>query len=163
MDNDSSFLKYLIDEEIYLINESGQNEITDPKPAKESESFKNVVFENTTVIFLDYHRKQGLPELYQDFLSKILKSVELDPEKVEMIYSEDLKNYTEDSFEECKVIAFLSKAPDNLSTLMESEKYKIKTTQSNTFFLCDSLEAINEDTTLKRKLWDQLKMLFNIQ
>jgi hypothetical protein len=96
-------------------------------------------------------------------LFKILKAVDLGSGDVELVYSEDNENFIEDDFVNCKLIAFFSQVPEKLYSIIESGKYKIKTNQSNTSFLSDSLETINEDTALKRKLWDQLKVLYGIQ
>jgi len=159
---DASYLKYLIDEEIYIIKEVDRNKTIGSKPVKETETEQNPLYDNATVIFLEYPEKQSLPEVYQNFLSKILGSVELDPTKVKMIFSEDLKNIAEDDFENCKVIAFLSQDQDNLSSLFNSPRYKVKTLKKNKFLLCDSLDLINNETVLKRKLWEQLKMLFGV-
>jgi DNA polymerase III psi subunit len=161
MDKDISFLKYLIDEEIYILNEVYQNETNDSESLKETESDQNQLYENNTLIFLEYPEKNALPESYQNFLSKILGSVDLDPGRVEMIYSEELNNITADDFKNCTVIAFLSEVPDNLSVLFDSDAYVIRSFQKNKSLLCDPLEAINTDTALKRKLWEQLKVLYD--
>jgi hypothetical protein len=163
MDGDSTYLKYLIDEEIYFINESKQPEITDQNPVPDSEPDKIPTFHNKTVLFLEYTGEQGIPDSYQDFLSKILTAVGLDIKKTELIYSEDINSIKIDNLDSCKVITFLSRVPDNLSNLTNKEKYKIHALHKNQLILCDPLEAIYEKTALKRKLWDQLKILYGIQ
>lgn len=163
MDQDATYLKYLIDEEIYIINESKQPEIVEPDLNPDSEPDKIPTLHNITVIFLEYSEEQGMPDPYQDFLSKILASVGLDIKKTELIYSENINSIKIDNFDSCKVIAFLSKVPDNLSNLTNKDKYKIHALHKNQLILCDPLEAIYEDTALKRKLWDQLKILYGIR
>ena len=67
MEEDSSYLKYLIDEEIYQINEAEQKKIIDSKAEQEIETDQNPVFKNITVLFIDYTRKQGLPDVHHDY------------------------------------------------------------------------------------------------
>jgi DNA polymerase III psi subunit len=163
MEKDLAYLKYLIDEEIYFIEESKQSEIIDPMSDQEAKKQNDPAFEDTTVIFIDYPGNRDMPDLYKDFLYKILKAVDLDPEKVAMVYSEDLHVITLDKILNCRIITFLVQIPDHFSSLANMEKYEIHTWHQNQVILCDSLESIHKDTTLKRQLWSQLKILYDIQ
>jgi len=160
MENDTSFLKYLIDEEIYVINDADRKKSEGENLNSHDEQIQ--LYTNANVILLDFPEEESLSLQYQDFLSKILKSIGLNPSNVEKIFSEDLKNLSRHNFEDSTVIAFIKQIPDNLSDILDSERYSIKTSGNNKFILCDSLEVIDEDTTLKRYLWDQLKVLYQI-
>jgi hypothetical protein len=161
---DSSYLKYLIDEEIYFIGETRQEDIAEPESEKKPEipQGQPPVFHNKTLIFLEYPKKQGLPETSNDFLSKILKAVHLDIRKVELVFSEEKNVIYVNNLTGCKIIAFLSKIPDQFSGLENSERYIIHALHKNQLVLCDPLEAIQDDKDLKRKLWNQLKILYSI-
>jgi len=163
MDKDSTYLKYLIDEEIYRIEESQQPDIGDPDPVQGPKPDKIQAFHNKTVILSEYIKEEGIPVPYKKFLSKILEAVGLDLESAVLIYAEDINSITLDQLDACKVIAFLSQVPANFSNLAAKEKYRISALHKNQFILCDPLETIHEDRILKRKLWDQLKILYGIE
>jgi DNA polymerase III psi subunit len=160
MDADTSFLKYLIDEEIYIIAERNTSDVENT----DLESGKNQYsqYENSTVLLLDYADQSSIPEEHHEFLKKVIKSVYLDPASVENIFNEEVRAVNEEYFNNCTVIAFLKQLPANLSLIFTEERYEVLTSGKNKYLLCDTLEEIIKDTSLKRNLWEQLKILFRI-
>jgi len=192
MEQDTSFLKFLIDEEIYMINENKPEIVSEPdvenepdieneldiedEPDIENEpdvppgeifespalNRQRLKFRNTSVVLLDYQDMNSLPKVNNELLAKILKSVKLDVDEVVKVFKEQFDQINEKSFENCSIIGFFLHLPANLSPLFSTPPYKIGTSGNNKFLYCDQLEMIHEDKALKRKLWEQLKVLYNI-
>jgi hypothetical protein len=160
MEEDRSFLKFLIDEEIYVIPEDKPDNATREAPANWNKKDPNLKFEGKSVLLLEYPEDSPMPDDLSGFLAKILKAVHLDPDKVEKVFSDQLEVINTESFSGCIVIAFLSQVPANLSLLFSPVYYNINTSGKNNFLLCDPLEMISKDKILKKKLWEQLQVLY---
>jgi len=160
MEEDRSFLKFLIDEEIYVIHENKPDNTTEKASAIKNEKHPGLEFEGKSVLLLDHPEDSPIPDDLSEFLNKVLNAVHLDADKVEKIFSGQFKNIHNESFNSCRVIAFLSRVPTNLSSIFGPAPYKIKTSAKNSFLLCDPLEVIYKDTKLKRNLWEQLQVLY---
>jgi len=162
MNNESIFLKYLIDEEIYLIDERKSENQTNPNGQEDDNYEVKELFKGTTILLLDYSDHAAIPETDKEFLHKVLISVHIDHKEVKNLYQEDAKGLSIENFDNCKIIAFLNQIPDNLSALFKSEKYVTDSYLNNRLVWCDPLDKTKDDNILKRKLWDQLKILFDI-
>ena len=162
MNNESIFLKYLIDEEIYLIDERKSENQTNPYSQEDDNYEVKELFKGTTILLLDYSDHAAIPETDKEFLHKVLISVHIDHKEVKNLYQKDAKGLSIENFDNCKIIAFLNQIPDNLSALFKSEKYVTDSYLNNRLVWCDPLDKTKDDNILKRKLWDQLKILFDI-
>lgn len=210
MEENETFLKYLIDEEIYIVEDQAtvttgihQDSVTDNPHGKEKEQIRDtrektaeskrsvdseedgsikdsmaednttdegspgdkeqyINFKNTTILLLDYDDQTAIPPEHTDLLVKILQSVNLDEKSVEMVFREAFDQLDRKSFINCSVIAFLSNIPKPISTLFATEKYLINTLNENQFVACDTLNDLNLDRSLKRKLWEQLKIIYGM-
>ena len=162
MNNESIFLKYLIDEEIYLIDERKSENQTNPNGQEDDNYEVKELFKGTTILLLDYSDHAAIPETDKEFLHKVLISVHVDDKKVKYLHQEDTIGLSIEDFDNCKIIAFLNQIPDNLSALFKSERYVTNTYLNNKLVWCDPLDKTKDDNILKRKLWDQLKILFDI-
>jgi hypothetical protein len=119
-------------------------------------------FGSTTVVMLDYSDQFSIPEKMKDFLSKILSAVHIEEAQADLVFKKDIQNIREDNFENSTVIAFLSHVPENLSGIFDQAEYQIKNYRENKYLLCDTLEVIHTNQSLKRNLWEKLKELFDI-
>ncbi len=117
-------------------------------------------YRDITVILLDYNDHASIPPGHKDFLGKILQSVNLNLESVEMVFRDEFDKLDVKGFTDCSVIAFLNRIPENMNALFAVEQYLIKIIDGNQFVACDSLNDLSTDRSLKRKLWEQLKMIY---
>ena len=162
MNNESIFLKYLIDEEIYLIDERNGENQSDRYNQEDDNQEITGTFKDDTIMLLDYSDHTKIPETDKEFLHKVLVSVHIDRKDIKYLYQEDAKGLSVEDFDNCKIIAFLNQIPNNLSALFESERYVTNTYLNNKLVWCDPLDKTKDDNILKRKLWNQLKKLFDI-
>jgi DNA polymerase III psi subunit len=103
-----------------------------------------------------------MPGEHKDLLAKILQSVDLDLDSVEMIFQDEFSNLGVKSFLNCPVIAFIPLIPKHISALFAAEKYMINIINGNQFVACDALNELNQNRSLKRNLWEQLKLIYGI-
>jgi len=192
MEADEVYLKYLIDEEIYMIEDKNipdpgdeinkaednilidtsdnKNTIKDVKNEIKAAETGDVSFEdipaneyrNTTVLLIDNDNLSLISPDHADFLTKIINSVNLSLESIEMVFKVEFDKLEADSFTNCHVIAFLPFIPKLLNPLFAEERYTINIVKGNQFLACDPLNILSEDKSLKRKLWEQLKLIYGI-
>lgn len=124
---------------------------------KESKRYKAA-----TVLLLDYDDRASITAENRDLLAKILQSVNLDLDSVEIVFRNEFDKLKVTSFIDCPVIAFLQLMPQHISALFASEKYMINIINGNQFVACDTLNDLNQNRSLKRKLWEQLKLIYGI-
>lgn len=192
MEADEVFLKYLIDEEIYMIEDKNipdpgeeiskveDNVLIDTSDKKKTtKDVKNetkavetgdvslvdnpaIEYRNTTILLIDNDNLSLMSPGHVDFLAKILNSVNLSLESIEMVFKVEFDKLEADSFTNCHVIAFLPYIPKHLNPLFTEDRYTINIVRGNQFLTCDPLNVLSEDKTLKRKLWEQLKLFYGI-
>lgn len=162
MNNENIFLKYLIDEEIYLIDERKIENQSDQYSQENATNNMTGIYKEEIILLLDYSDHATIPESENEFLRKVLISVHIDQKEVKYLYQDDATGLSIEDFDNCTIIAFLNQIPDNLSGLFKSERYVLNTYLNNGLLWCDPLDKIKDDKNLKRKLWDQLKILFDI-
>ena len=119
-------------------------------------------YKDTTVLLLDYDDPTSMIPEHEDLLVKILQSVHLDPDSVEMVCRDEFSKLEVKSFINCSVIAFLQPIPRHIDALFVAEKYRINKINENQFVACDTLNDLNQDRSLKKKLWEQLKLIYGI-
>jgi hypothetical protein len=162
MNEDASFLRFLINEDIYIIEEKKSASSVEAQEVPVSESSPDRQIKDKTVFILDYTDRSAIPEDHDAFLSKVIKSVNLNEKNVEILFEKECESLSQNNFENCFTLVFSSKVPKNLSALLNKNRYVIKTEGNNKFLLCDPLDVITSDTPLKRHLWEQLKAMFKI-
>ncbi len=211
MEENEMFLKYLIDEEIYIVDEKTtvtpgdeplvvEDRNIEESPEKDGRQMpdrstksnvaaetdikedgnKSLDEENTTVpgssgdnkpakryqditvLLLDYDDQTSMAPGHMDLLANILQSVNLSLDSVEMVFRDEFDKLEVKSFIDCPVIAFLTAVPENLSASFAVEKYMINMINGNQFVACDSLNDLNQNRSLKIKLWEQLKLIYRI-
>ena len=192
MEEEEVFLKYLIDEDIYIIEDKNitspddeiskveDNDLIDTSNKKNTtKNVKNetkaaeagdvsleddpaVEYRNTTVLLIDNDNLSSMSPDHGDFLSKILNSVNLNLESIEMVFKVEFDKLKADSFTNCHVIAFLPFIPKHLNSLFTEDRYAVNIVRGNQFLACDPLNILSEDKLLKRKLWEQLKLIYGI-
>ncbi len=119
-------------------------------------------YQNATVLLLDYEDQASMPPEHSDLLTKILQSVNLNTDSVEMVYRDEFDNLEVKDFTDCHLIAFLTLVPENISTLFSEKKYMIKITKGNQCIFSDTFNDLIKDRSLKRKLWEQLKLIYGL-
>ena len=189
MEENEIFLKYLIDEEIYIVDDdpSFTMEAAQPKDDDRSRDRKEDTTESSsvavevteeaissgddkpvksyqdiTVLLLDYADQSSMPAGHIDLLVKILQSVNLDPDSVEMVFRDKFTNLEVKDFTDCRVIAFLNLVPEQLNALFAVEKYMINMINGNQFIISDTLSDLIKERSLKRKLWEQIKLIYGL-
>ena len=126
----------------------------DNKPVKK--------YKDKTVLLLDYNDQASMPAGHMDLLAKILQSVNLNLESVEMVFRDEFEKLEVKGFSDCAVIAFLNRVPEQINALFAVEKYMINIINGNQSVACDTFNDLIKDRTLKRKLWEQLKLIYGI-
>ena len=119
-------------------------------------------YKDTTVLLLDYDDRASMIPEHEDLLAKILESINLDQDSVEMVFRDEFSKLEVKSFISCSVIAFLQNIPGHIKALFLAEKYTINTIIENQYLACDTLNDLNQNISLKRKLWGQLKLIYGI-
>lgn len=131
----------------------------DSMPAKEPIQYKGN-FENGVLIL---HEEENLPSEVMDMLVKMINAVNHSMNEVGMISSKTLEGRSLEEFMDLnahKVLKFgRIKHPINALPALD---YTVHTEDETEYLFADSLAVIAEDRGLKVKLWDSLKILFNI-
>jgi len=119
-------------------------------------------YRNSTVLLVDYDNRSLMLPNHENLLSKVLNSVNLDLNSVDLVFKAEFDKLSPESFIDCYVITFLPAVPKHLNTLFTEEKYIINVIQGSQFLSCDTLHHLNGEKLLKRKLWEQLKLIYGI-
>ena len=151
---------------------STKNDISDAGSATDIEDDSEVIstgehreskrYKASTVLLLDYDDQASITTENIDLLTKILQSVNMDLDSVELVFRDEFDKLEVTSFIDCPVIAFLPLIPQHISALFATEKYMINIINGNQFVACDTLNDLNQNRSLKRKLWEQLKLIYGI-
>ena len=158
----TSFLKFLIDEEIYILNEEKSQPVDKETDREVPNTPQGLNYKERSVFFLDYTGLSSIPGELLELLKKILKAVNLDIYNVELVFRGQYEQIDTDSFESCTVIGFLDPVPSNLTPLFNAPAYQVRAEGNNRFLRCDKLEVIHKNTTLKRQLWGKMKVLYTL-
>ncbi len=159
MENDTSYFKFLINEDIYNIREdiSLETDIDNsPEPDKQ-------LFTNKTYVVMDVKENNIQDESLSILLVNILNAIGLTKNLVRFIYPQDVSIIGDAEFENCTFIVFYDKNLDFLPDNVPSKKYKIYPQDSNTWLLSDSLQTLNSSRDKKILLWNNLKILFKLK
>jgi hypothetical protein len=117
-------------------------------------------FENGVLIL---HEEEELPDEVMEMMVKMIQAVNHSMNEVGMISSKNLEGRTLEEFIDLnahKVLKFgRIKHPINA---LPAIAYTIHTEEETEYLFADSLSVIAEDRDLKVKLWNSLKILFNI-
>lgn len=192
MENESLHsLKLLFGEDIYLLPEEidlilGQDkkepeisiEVTDSSPSPYSseteEPEEKEVFEvreatppivrgNFGKGIVVLHEEEELNEEMLDLLSKMISAVSHSMSDVGLLNSRELEGKSLEDFYAInahKVIKF-GKIAHPINALPIPD-YQVKTEEETEFLFANSLTQISMDRSLKKKLWESLKTLFNV-
>ena len=158
MENNSSYLKFLINEDIYNI----QEDVSSDMDTNESPEPDKPHFSNETYILIDIKEKDFTDESSNILLEKILNAIGLTSDLVKFIYPSDVSIIQNSEFENCTFISFYDLIPDFLPDNEVSEKYHLYSMDSNSWLLSDSLETLNSSRDKKILLWNNLKILFKL-
>lgn len=162
MKEDTSFLPFLIDEEIYVVNDQGTGTPVTPDTNSDITGDAPDQYTGSTLVILDEKGKYLLSDMHYEFLIRILKSVHLNPEEVRFLYGEEASGLLMEHLEDCKVIVFSRNPADTLWKTPDLKKYLVQSVESNELLLADPLVKIYEDKALKRQLWECLKDMYRI-
>lgn len=117
-------------------------------------------FENGVLIL---HEEEELADEVMEMMVKMIQAVNHSMNEVGMISSKNLEGRSLEEFIDLnahKVLKFgRIKHPINALPAIE---YTIHTEEETEYLFADSLSVISEDRDLKVKLWNSLKILFNI-
>jgi len=156
MDNRNIFYGTLYNEEIYVLNENTKSQ--SPETSTKGElSKKTGMGANTLVVVgLDYSGQN-------DFLSKILGSIGLakgDFDLLELDHeaTPDQQQYI-DQHPAQQIIIF--GIFSNISLFEGLEYYVVENKSSHRILMAEKLSDLENDLDKKRKLWKELKILFN--
>jgi hypothetical protein len=157
----NNYLKYLITEELYLVNER-----QDPAPEKSGSSLGLPAekLTNKTIIFIQSETKDSLSDSDQFLLSRILQAVNEDPDECIVFDLRDpgphqnlLKNF---HLNDCRILGFLKILPDQVGDVFAKQKYIIRSSGNFESLMADPLEMISRDHSRKKLLWEKLKDMF---
>lgn len=178
MSDDTSFLPYFIQEEIYLIQtpeeekavinkgalpDNSLGEISEPEHAYndgelhyEGKNLKRVLIltENSKADYLTKEEKI--------FLGKILHAINLNFEDIALINTHSLPDNVLQKINhfDCQYIISFGVTSEQLILNGSTPLYQIKKQNNISLLLSDPLYLIEKDQTRKRKLWNCLKQLF---
>lgn len=162
MSDKASFLKFLLTEDVYVIDEKTEKTSTDSEtttetiansPSVEGNQLLNKAPKPTSefLILFDNSNEETMKASESEFLQKILSAVKIDLNAVDLInvniVEPELSLYK-------KVISFTSQYP-----LEVTDKYKL-VSNDQMILLADGLTTIASSVDLKKKLWVELQGMF---
>jgi DNA polymerase III psi subunit len=156
MDNQKIFYRTLYNDEIYDLNETVNSQTpetsTEVKPSE-----KTGLGANTLVVVGPDHLER------KDFLSKILGSIDLGKDDFDLLEldheatPEQQQNIDQHPAQQIIIFGIFS----NIHLFEGLEYYVIENKSSHKILLADKLYDLENDPDKKRKLWKELKMLFD--
>jgi hypothetical protein len=175
-------LQYILTEDLFLIREefdsatgnAAHSQKGNKNKIQKSESFKSEEdfipakepihyegnFENGVLIL---HEEEKLAPEVMDMLVKMINAVNHSMNEVGMISSKNLEGRSLEEFMDLNAHRVLKfgriKHPINALPALD---YTVHTEDETEYLFADALTVISEDRALKLKLWDSLKILFNI-
>lgn len=173
---ENSYLKYLINEEVYVIDEKVDNtpEASVSNPAPESST--PVVEEDSTNYKLDISiqgksdskivilnndaSNKFIRQEDENFLKNILSAVKLDITQVALINKHNVDLNVKSIIEQLNPEIILTFNVPQSDVLDSSEPYQVASYQSCKIVTADSLQDISLDKNKKKALWEALQMLF---
>jgi len=180
---ENNHLKYLINEEIYVIDEPELEQtvtkseykentedtavVAEPIPetteeAKPAESKVNIQGNASANVLILFNNTEAteIPEKEKTFLTNILKAVKLTTSDIGLINTTDSTVTLERIQGTSKANIILAfETPDNVG-LAEIQNYAISEASSCKILMADSLSEIEKDTEKKKALWTNLQQLF---
>lgn len=171
---ENNYLKYVITEGIYLINEpqapslekptEKEKEVKEEKPTDSIPEKPDLNIKgdaNSQIMILVFEEtSEFLSASQEEFLKNILSAVKLNLNEVALInLAKSATTITEidEKLDKGTIMAF--GLPASL-TLPGDKKYEIQSTGSSQILLADSLQNIEADKSLKKALWTNLQQLF---
>jgi hypothetical protein len=119
---------------------------------------------NFTKGLLVVHEEQDLPEEVMDMLVKMINAVGRSMNEVGLVSSPTLEGRTLEEFQALNAHIILKfgriKHPVNA---VPAIPYEVFTDDETQYLFADALSQISEDSTMKRKLWNALQILFDIK
>lgn len=154
MEDQPSYLKFLINEDIYNIQEDS--------PEFEVTANTNPTIKEETYFLLDPKEYESLEETLQTLLDNIIKATGLPKELVKFPDPNEVKALEDSKFENCTFITFYDDKIDLPVDKIPTQKYQIHHHNSNTWLLSDSLETLNSSRDKKLLLWGKLKIIYKL-
>ena len=146
-----AFLSKIYTDDIYVVNEKGQDEKVTREIASETEIKTPVktikVWENVVLSDIEPNPSQ------KELLGKILQAVGLSMEKIKLMIGIDFPSDIK-----AKVLISFNVSSTEIST---AEKYKILETESGKVLIADSLAVLDTDVPRKKALWEALKKMYS--
>ena len=151
MSDSLNYLSYLINEDIYIIDET----TTSVKPNAAIDS-KEKVFYNVVVLL---HEKPTTEE--QNFLQKVLQSVGLSMDDVRLIHQQEFLSGAKEQFESIEFKHLLAFGAEQ-NAVETKVRYEAIQKDKKHYLFADKLRTISEDKVLKQQLWSALKKMFSV-
>ncbi|MDF2157830.1 hypothetical protein [Algoriphagus sp. CAU 1675] len=109
------------------------------------------------------HEEDSLAPAVMEMLVKIINAVGHSMNEVGMLNSKELEGRSMEEFKAINAHVVLKFGTINhpINALV-STPYESLTEEETEYLFADSLSTISEDQILKKKLWDSLRVLFNI-
>lgn len=176
MEENSEFLKYIYNEDLYIIDEPSNSTTDEEKSSKEQieeQRSTSVVEEPTPVSFFG-NNEQGILILVNDPSDELLNQSDLD--LLMKIVESGLK-YSKNDFALVNTTKFpvdqildeigfsylISFGVDLSNFFSETSFYHIHQIDENKVLFSEALSVLGKDETKKRKLWNALKSMFEIK
>ncbi len=163
MENDYSFLKVFIQEPIYLIDDSGQQKITQQKPETKEEALRYIGENKKHIVILtEYSGKAFVKSTEFEQLLKILHAIKLSQHETAIVpYSKENMPAFDHVVNTLKPQTFLFFGMANAYQWKEATTLNIPFEQDGIrILLTDSLTVLLEDVKKKRALWEALQAMF---
>ncbi len=186
MESNSEYLKYLINEEIYRVEDpvaktddeihgedhtiSPYKKFPDdqtPSPETDLSDVQIINVSGKTFILVDSQGRSPYDILDDVFFNKVISSVNLTREDLIMINLADDKNsepaLDKYRMKDCYMLAFSNELPDAVSPIFGRIKYNVQLTGGARVLWADTLNKIEKDRSLKLKLWEAMKVMYGIE
>ena len=164
MEDRRKFLADFLGQDIYVINEESseysvksETQIEPPQVQEKTIEYSGSNSKGVLVII-----EKNIPEEEMSLLDNILKSIRLSREEIALLQNDS--NFLErvEGLEEINSNMIISfGVSTGKSRLLDIQtKYAPTTVQEKTVIMADTLQLINKEKDLKRKLWNCLQELF---
>lgn len=117
------------------------------------------------LILVDYPHISFLPDERLNFLTGILTACKLSLEDVAIL---NLQQYPGTSYKnligffQCSRMLLFGKEPGSVSLPVDFPSFQLQSFNGCTYHWCPSLDELEKERTLKMKLWNNLKQLFQL-
>lgn len=156
--SDKEFIKYLINEDIYIVDQAEENEsaeypvVETPVPILEEPA--EISNYKSILVIVEDDTSHGLNLNDKQYLAKILSAVKAD------LHSISLVNIHKESVGQTNGVENILVFTENFEFNTDYQLYELSDYQNAKLILSDPLKRVAQSVDLRKKLWSSLQKMF---